>query len=109
MSSFLRELQQVYGEGYIGDITNSPSMARGQRAVTASSTSYFGLPGSQPGQGNPSSPMVTIPDEAAEDETISKSILNTKINELINHAEDAGVRYGAKDALIDVLALIKKY
>lgn len=107
MSSFLRELQQVYGEGYNGDITNFPNMASGQRAVTRSSTSYYGLPGSQPGQGNPSAPMVTIPDEAAEDEAISKSLLRTKITELMQDAEDAGMNF-AKEVLFDLLTFIKK-
>ena len=107
MSSFLRELQQVYNEGYIGDITNFPNMASGQRAVTRSSTSYYGLPGNQPGQGNPSTPMVTIPDEAAEDETISKSLLNSKITELMQHAEAENMKF-ARDILFDLLLFIKK-
>ena len=107
MSSFLRELQQVYGEGYNGDITNFPHMASGQKAVTRSSISYYGLPGSQPGQGNPSAPMVTIPDEAAEDETISKSILNSKITELMQYAEAENMKF-AKDMLFDLLLFIKK-
>ena len=107
MSSFLRELQQVYNEGYIGDITNFPNMASGQRAVTRSSTSYYGLPGNQPGQGNPSTPMVTIPDEASEDETISKSLLNSKITELMQYAEAENMKF-AKDMLFDLLLFIKK-
>jgi len=108
MSSFLRELQQVYGEGYIGDITNFPSMASGQKAAARSSISYFGLPGNQPGQGYPSSPPVTIPDEAEDEAVISKSLLKKRVNELLQHAEDTGMTY-AMEALYDVLDFIKRH
>ena len=107
MSSFLRELQQVYTEGYGGDITNPPIMANGQRAAVRSNTSYYGLPGTQPGQGNPSMPTVTIPDEAEDEAVISKSLLSKKISDLLMQAEDKGMHY-ALESLYDVLDFIKR-
>ena len=52
-SNFLKELQAVYVcEDYRGDITNPPLYINGVKAPTRSKTSYEGLPGNQPGQGN---------------------------------------------------------
>jgi hypothetical protein len=107
MSSFLRELQNVYTEGYGGDITYPPIMARGQKVPMRSDISYYGLPGTQPGQGNPSMPSVTIPYEAEEESVISKSILRSKITELLNQAEEKGMGY-AFESLYDLLHFIDK-
>ena len=107
MSSFLRELQDVYVEGYGGDITYPPIMARGQKVPIRSDTSYYGLPGTQPGQGNPSMPSVNIPYEAEEESVISKSILRSKITELLNQAEERGMGY-AFESLYEILHFIDK-
>lgn len=107
MSSFLRELQNVYNEGYGGDITYPPIMVRGQKVPIRSDISYYGLPGTQPGQGNPSVPPVTIPYEAEEESIISKLALKHKINELLNQAEERGMGY-ASEALYDLLSFIDK-
>lgn len=107
MSSFLRELQNVYNEGYGGDITYPPIMARGQKVPMRSNTSYYGLPGTQPGQGNPSMPSVNIPYEAEEEALISKIVLKNKINELLNQAEEKGMGY-ASESLYDLLSFIDK-
>jgi hypothetical protein len=104
MSGFLRELQNVYNEGYGGDITYPPIMARGQKVPIRSNTSYYGLPGTQPGQGNPSMPTVDIPYEAEEESTISKSILIKHITDLL---EIKGEQT-ATEALLDLLIFIKK-
>lgn len=103
MSGFLRELQQVYSEGYGGDITYHPIMARGQKVPLRSNTSYFGLPGSQPGQGNPSMPSVTIPDEAESEAVISKTLLSKYITELF----EVRGEQPAAEALKDLLIFIK--
>lgn len=107
MSTFLRELQNVYNEGYGGDMTYPPIMARGQKVPVRSNTSYYGLPGTQPGQGNPSMPSVTIPDEAEDESVISKGLLKKKINELLNQAEERGMGY-ASESLYDILSFIDK-
>jgi hypothetical protein len=104
MSGFLRELQDVYVEGYGGDITYPPIMARGQKVPVRSDTSYYGLPGTQPGQGNPSMPTVDIPYEAEEESTISKSLLTNYIADML---ETKG-HQTAMEALIDLLIFIKK-
>jgi hypothetical protein len=107
MSSFLRELQDVYVEGYGGDMTYPPIMVRGQKVPMRSDISYYGLPGTQPGQGNPSMPSVNIPYEAEEESVISKSILRSKITELLNQAEEKGMGY-AFESLYDLLHFIDK-
>lgn len=107
MSSFLRELQNVYTEGYGGDITYPPIMVQGQKVPVRSNTSYYGLPGTQPGQGNPSMPTVDIPHEAEEESTISKSLLKRRINDLLNQAEERGMGY-ASESLYDLLSFIDK-
>ena len=107
MSSFLRELQGVYTEGYGGDITYPPIMARGQKVPMRSDTSYYGLPGTQPGQGNPSMPSVNLPYEAEEETTISKTLVKTKIMELLNQAEEKGMGY-AIESLYDLLSFVDK-
>ena len=106
MSGFLRELQMVYTDnGYRGDITNPPMMAKGQIMPVQSKASYFGpLPGTQPGQGNPSMPTVDMPYEAEEESTISKSLLTNYIADLL---ETKG-HQTAMEALIDLLIFIKK-
>jgi hypothetical protein len=104
MSSFLRELQNVYNEGYGGDMTYPPIMVKGQKVPMRSDTSYYGLPGTQPGQGNPSMPTVNIPYEAEEESTISKSLLINYITELL---EIKGEQTST-EALLDMLIFIKK-
>ena len=106
MSGFLRELQMVYNEGgYRGDITNPPMTAHGQIMPVQSKASYYGpLPGTQPGQGNPSMPTVDMPYEAEEESTISKSLLTNYIADLL---ETKG-HQTAMEALIDLLIFIKK-
>lgn len=104
MSSFLRELQNVYSEGYGGDMTYPPIMVKGQKVPVRSDTSYYGLPGTQPGQGNPSMPTVDIPYEAEEESTISKSLLTNYIADML---ETKG-HQTAMEALIDLLIFIKK-
>ena len=103
MSSFLRELQNVYSEGYGGDMTYPPIMVKGQKVPVRSDTSYYGLPGTQPGQGNPSMPTVDIPYEAEEESTISKSLLTNYIADML---ETKG-HQTAMEALIDLLIFIK--
>jgi hypothetical protein len=104
MSSFLRELQNVYNEGYGGDMTYPPIMVKGQKVPMRSDTSYYGLPGTQPGQGNPSMPTVNMPYEAEEESTISKSLLINYITELL---EIKGEQTST-EALLDMLIFIKK-
>lgn len=108
MSAFLRELQQVYIEGYRGDMSYHPKMASGQNALIRSNTSYYGLPGSQPGQGNPSMPSVRIPDEAESETVISKSLIEKKVQDLLNQIEEEGLGREARDPLYDILSFIKK-
>lgn len=104
MSSFLRELQNVYNEGYGGDMTYPPIMVKGQKVPMRSDTSYYDLPGTQPGPGNPSMPTVNIPYEAEEESTISKSLLINYITELL---EIKGEQTST-EALLDMLIFIKK-
>jgi len=104
MSSFLRELQNVYNEGYGGDMTYPPIMVKGQRVPMRSDTSYYGLPGTQPGQGNPSMPTVNMPYEAEEESTISKSLLINYITELL----EVKGEQTSTEALLDMLIFIKK-
>jgi hypothetical protein len=104
MSSFLRELQNVYNEGYGGDMTYPPIMVKGQKVPMRSDTSYYGLPGTQPGQGNPSMPTVNIPYEAEEESTISKSLLINYITELL----EVKGEQTSTEALLDMLIFIKK-
>lgn len=108
MSNFLRELQNVYNEGYGGDITYPPIMVQGQKVPVRSNISYYGLPGTQPGQGNPSIPPVDIPFEAEEESVISKNLLRYKITELLHQAEEKGMGY-AGEALYDLLQFIEKH
>jgi hypothetical protein len=105
MSAFLRELQDVYTESYPATMDLS-SMARGQKVVTQGPHSYSkgGLPGVDPGQGNPSMPSVNIPYEAEEESTISKSLLYKHIGDLL---EIKG-NQTALEALTDLLVFIKK-
>jgi hypothetical protein len=104
MSSF-RELQAIYTEGYTGgDITYPPIMVQGQRVPLRSNTSYYGLPGTQPGQGNPSMPTVDMPYEAEEESTISKSLLTKHITDLL----EVKGEQTATEALLDLLIFIKK-
>lgn len=103
--SSLRELQAIYNEsGYRGDITNPPVMVHGQKVPRQSNTSYLGLPGVQPGQGNPSAPSVNMPYEAEEESTISKSLLTKYITDQLE------VKGGqtASEALLDLLIFLKK-
>lgn len=106
-SNFLRELQQVYvAEDYRGDITNSPLYTHGVKTPTRSKISYDGLPGNQPGQGNPS--MVTASVEQAEEQQmISKEVLKQKINDLMSNASERGMDF-ATEALYDLLQFIEK-
>jgi hypothetical protein len=104
MSSFLRELQNVYNEGYGGDMTYPPIMVKGQKVPMRSDTSYYGLPGTQPGQGNPSMPTVNMPYEAEEESTISKSLLINYITELL----EVKGEQTSTEALLDMLIFIKK-
>lgn len=104
MSGFLRELQNVYGESYRGDITYPPIMAHGQKVPVRGEPSYYGVPGTQPGQGNPSMPTVTLPYEAEEESTISKSLLMKYITDLL----EVKGNQTASEALSDLLIFIKK-
>jgi len=104
MSSFLRELQNVYNEGYGGDMTYPPIMVKGQKVPMRSDTSYYGLPGTQPGQGNPSMPTVNMPYEAEEESTISKTLLINYITELL----EVKGEQTSTEALLDMLIFIKK-
>jgi hypothetical protein len=79
-------------------------MVKGQKVPMRSDTSYYGLPGTQPGQGNPSLPTVNIPYEAEEESTISKSLLINYITELL---EIKGEQTST-EALLDMLIFIKK-
>lgn len=103
MSSF-RDLQAIYTEAYGGDITNPPIMVHGQKVPQRSNTSYYGLPGTQPGQGNPSMPTVDIPHEAEEESTISKSLLTKYIADLL----EAKGGQTPNEVLSDLLIFIKK-
>ena len=103
MSSF-RDLQAIYTESYGGDITYPPIMVQGQKVPQRSNTSYYGLPGALPGQGNPSMPTVDIPYEAEEESTISKSLLTKYIIDLL----EAKGGQTATEALSDLLIFINK-
>lgn len=105
MSTFLRELQDIYTESYPATMDLS-SMARGQKVVTQGLHSYSkgGLPGVDPGQGNPSMPSVNIPYEAEEESTISKSLLYKHIGDLL----EVKGNQSALEALTDLLIFIKK-
>ena len=103
MSVFLRELQDIYTEGYGGDMTYPPIMVKGQKVPIRSNTSYYGLPGTQPGQGNPSMPTVDMPYEAEEESTISKTLLTKYISELL----ETKALQPSSEALSDLLVFIK--
>ena len=105
MSSFLRELQDVYTEAYPMTVDLS-NMARGQRMLKQGPHSYpkDGLLGMQAGQGNPSMPSVNMPYEAEEESTISKSLLTNYITDLL----EVKGEQTAMEALLDLLIFIKK-
>lgn len=106
-SNFLKELQAVYVcEDYRGDITNPPLYINGVKAPTRSKTSYEGLPGNQPGQGNPTM-IGTSVEQAEEQPMISKELIRNKINDLMQNAQDRGMDF-ATEALYDLLQFIEK-
>ncbi len=95
MSSFLRELQSIYGEGYGGDTSNYPPQTY---AVQQNNTSYRKgeLPGATPGQGIRTYTVSSDPygleneEESVKDKDVlvSKKQIIDKITNLINGGED---------------------
>ena len=103
MSVFLRELQDVYTETAYPMLVDLPRMARGQTNITQGNPSYHkgGLPGGGPDEGMPT---YTLPYEAEEESTISKSLLINYITELL----EVKGEQTAMEALLDLLIFIKK-
>lgn len=106
MNSF-RELQNVY-EGYRGDFTNYPDKSF---PIQQSQVSYRKgeLPGATPGQGiktfTVSSDPFGVEDE--DEKMISKSLVLSKLNELLADAEEKGMTY-ASSQLMSFLSMIDK-
>jgi hypothetical protein len=102
--SCLRELQSIYNEYYRGNDRDVHISALNQIPVTQSSTSYYkdGLPGVTPGQGQPSAPTTTIPDEAEDEDAhvVSRSVLRQEINNILETKGDKSLLEGMMELLI---------
>jgi hypothetical protein len=107
MNSF-RELQNVY-ENYRGDFTNYPDKTF---PIQQSQVSYRKgeLPTATPGQGIKTFTVSNNPYGLSEDEDesmIPKSVIVSKLNELLSDAEEKGMTY-ASSQLMSFLSMVNK-